>query len=172
MRGRFSRIPPNGFVRTTSLSVCSSDFLLRAICISVSKNKSSFPANGLFARRAPRATVWIHPNDSVHHEMMRLVSLSFRFRSKMAAVLSTISEHRLSSVTCSPFPQSEIRNQDISPISLFSARARSAADSNRDKGRHRNARPALNTDDGRARLARHSRNVPYPLRHRCRARSR
>ena len=30
----------------------------------------------------------MQPNDSVHHEMMRLVSLSLRFRSRMAVVLS------------------------------------------------------------------------------------
>jgi hypothetical protein len=57
--------------------------------ISASKNKSSFPANGLFARRAPFATVWIHPHDSVHHETIRLVSLNFRLRNRMAAVIST-----------------------------------------------------------------------------------
>jgi hypothetical protein len=55
---------------------------------SASKNKSSYPANGLFGRRAPLAIVWIQPNDSVHHEMIRLVSLNFRFRNRMAAVLS------------------------------------------------------------------------------------
>jgi hypothetical protein len=32
----------------------------------------------------------MQPNDSVHHEMMRLVSLSFRFRSRMPVVLSTL----------------------------------------------------------------------------------
>ena len=32
----------------------------------------------------------MQPNDSVHHEMMRLVSLSLRFRSRMAVVLSTV----------------------------------------------------------------------------------
>src|SRR5437588_5085977 len=81
-------MPLNGFLSTTSVSVCRFDFRLRAIWISVSKNKSSFPANGLFARRAPLAAVWMQPNDSVHHETMRLVSLSLRFRRRMAAVLS------------------------------------------------------------------------------------
>jgi hypothetical protein len=57
--------------------------------ISASKNKSSFPAKGLLRRRAPLATVRTQPNDSVHHETMRLVSLNFRLRRRMAAVLST-----------------------------------------------------------------------------------
>src|SRR5881397_2315889 len=57
--------------------------------ISASKNKSSFPANGLFGRRAPLATVWMQPNDSVHHETIRLVSLSLRLRKRMAAVIAT-----------------------------------------------------------------------------------
>src|SRR5437773_3832727 len=57
--------------------------------ISASKNKSSFPENGLLGRRAPLAIVWIQPNDSVHHETIRLVSLNFRLRSRMAGVLST-----------------------------------------------------------------------------------
>ena len=35
----------------------------------------------------------MQPNDSVHHEMMRLVSLSFRLRSRIAVVLS-IEEYR------------------------------------------------------------------------------
>ena len=41
------------------------------------------------ARRAPFATVWIRPNDSVHQEIIRLVSLSFRLRNKIATVFST-----------------------------------------------------------------------------------
>jgi len=49
------------------VSVCRSDFRLRTMEISASKNKSSFPANGLLGRRAPLATVWTQPNDSVHH---------------------------------------------------------------------------------------------------------
>ena len=61
----------------------------RAIRISVSKNKSSLPANGLRARRAPLATVWTQPNDSVHQEKMTLVSLNFRLRKRIANVLST-----------------------------------------------------------------------------------
>src|SRR5437762_14113132 len=56
---------------------------------SASKNKSSFPANGLLGRRAPLAIVWIQPNDSVHHDTIRLVSLNFRLRRRMAAVDST-----------------------------------------------------------------------------------
>src|SRR5438045_7296380 len=81
-------MPLNGFFSATSVKVCRFDFRLREIWISASKNRSSFPANGLFARRAPFAAVWIQPNDSVHHEMMRLVSLSFRFRKRMPVVLS------------------------------------------------------------------------------------
>src|SRR5438270_13136618 len=81
-------MPLNGFLKTTSVRLCKLDFRLRAIWISASKNRSNFPANALFARRAPLAAVWMQPNDSVHHETMRLVSLSFRFRSKMAVVLS------------------------------------------------------------------------------------
>src|SRR5687768_18339330 len=81
-------MPPNGFFRTTSVSEWRSDFRLREIWISASKNKSSLPANGLLARRAPRAAVWMQPNDSVHHETIRLVSLSLRLRSRMAVVLS------------------------------------------------------------------------------------
>src|SRR5438105_2994998 len=81
-------MPLNGFLSTTSESACRFDFRLRAIWISVSKNKSNLPANGLLARRAPFAAVWMQPNDSVHHETIRLVSLSLRFRRRMAAVLS------------------------------------------------------------------------------------
>jgi hypothetical protein len=64
--------------------------------ISASKNKSSFPANGLLGRRAPLAIVWIQPNDSVHHEMIKLVSLNFRFRNRIATVVSTSKHHRMS----------------------------------------------------------------------------
>jgi len=46
-------------------------------------------ANGLLARRAPLAMVWMQPSDSVHHETIRLVSLKVRLRSKIAAVDST-----------------------------------------------------------------------------------
>src|SRR5947199_5851396 len=81
-------MPGNGFFTTTSVSVCKSDLRLCTMEISASKNKSSFPANGLFARRAPLATVWMQPNDSVHHETIRLVSLNLRFRNRMAAVVS------------------------------------------------------------------------------------
>src|SRR5436309_13962457 len=70
--------------------MCKSDFRLRTMEISASKNKSSFPANGLFGRRAPLATVWMQPNDSVHHDTIRLVSLSLRLRNRMAAVVSTV----------------------------------------------------------------------------------
>ena len=89
MRRKFLRIPLNGFLSATSESVCRLDFLLRAIWISASKKRSSLPANGLFARLAPFAAVWMQPNESVHHDTIRLVSLSFRFRSRMAVVLST-----------------------------------------------------------------------------------
>jgi hypothetical protein len=80
--------PPKGFRSATSRKVCRFDFLLRAIWISASKNRSSLPANGLFARRAPLATVCTQPNEFVHQWMIRLVSLSLRLRSKMAVVLS------------------------------------------------------------------------------------
>jgi hypothetical protein len=39
-------------------------------------------------RRAPLAIVWIQPNDSVHHETIRLVSLNLRLRRRIAAVFS------------------------------------------------------------------------------------
>src|SRR5947209_4633405 len=81
-------MPLKGFFKTTSVRLCKLDFRLRAIWISASKNRSNFPANALFARRAPLAAVWMQPNDSVHHETMRLVSLSFRLRSRIAVVLS------------------------------------------------------------------------------------
>ncbi len=42
------------------------------------------------------AIVWIQPNDSVHHEMIRLVSLNFRFRNRIATVVSTSKHHRMS----------------------------------------------------------------------------
>src|SRR5205809_6082114 len=87
-------MPANGFFKATSVSECRFDFRLRAIWISASKNRSSLPANGLFGRRAPRATVWMQPNDSVHHELMRLVSLSLRFRSRMPVVLSMLHCYR------------------------------------------------------------------------------
>src|SRR6478752_6286337 len=83
-------MPANGFLKATSVSECKFDFRLRAIWISPSKNRSSFPAKGLLARRAPFAAVWMQPNDSVHHETIRLVSLSLRFRRRMAAVVSIV----------------------------------------------------------------------------------
>src|SRR5256885_16126836 len=83
-------MPANGFFKATSVSECRFDFRLRAIWISVSKNRSSLPANGLFGRRAPFAAVWMQPNESVHHETIRLVSLSFRFRRRMAVVVSIV----------------------------------------------------------------------------------
>src|ERR1700719_4453227 len=36
----------------------------------------------------------MQPNESVHHETIRLVSLSFRFRSRMPVVLSTLHCYR------------------------------------------------------------------------------
>ena len=52
------------------------------------EKKSSLPAKTLFGRRAPFATVSMQPNDSVHQETIRLVSLSFRLRSRIALVVS------------------------------------------------------------------------------------
>src|SRR2546430_17278195 len=57
--------------------------------ISVSKKRSSLPAKGVLVRRAPFATVWMQPSDSVHHETIRLVSLKLRLRKRIAAVLCT-----------------------------------------------------------------------------------
>src|SRR3954462_1811142 len=94
-------MPANGFFKATSVSECRFDFRLREIWISASKNRSSFPANGLLARRAPLAAVWMQPNDSVHQETIRLVSLSLRLRSKMAAVLSISRNLRCDKITAS-----------------------------------------------------------------------
>ena len=69
--------------------MCRVDLRLGMIEISVSKKRSSLPANGVLVRRAPLATVWMQPNDSVHHETIRLVSLKLRLRNRMALVLST-----------------------------------------------------------------------------------
>src|SRR2546430_15276257 len=57
--------------------------------ISVSKKRSSLPAKGVLVRRAPFATVWMQPSDSVHHETIRLVSLKLRLRKRIAEVLCT-----------------------------------------------------------------------------------
>src|SRR5256885_7068241 len=55
---------------------------------SASKNKSSCPRKGLLGRLAPRATVWTMPSESVHHETMRLVSLSLRLRRRIPRVVT------------------------------------------------------------------------------------
>ena len=87
-------MPAKGLRSATSVSVCRFDLRLGAMAISASKNKSNFPANGLLARRAPFATVWMQPNDSVHHDTIRLVSLNFRFRRRIAVVLRTFYRYR------------------------------------------------------------------------------
>src|SRR6267143_6310384 len=79
----------NGFTIATSRKVCRFDLRLIAIDSSASKNKSRRPANGLFGRRAPRATVWITPIESVHQETIKLVSLNRLFRRRIPLVLIT-----------------------------------------------------------------------------------
>src|SRR5476651_2211114 len=53
--------------------------------MSASKKRSRRPANGLFGRRAPFATVLIKPWLSVSQVTIRLVSLSLLRRSRIAA---------------------------------------------------------------------------------------
>src|SRR5438270_5245007 len=99
----------------TSVRLCKLDFRLRAIWISASKNRSNFPANALFARRAPFAAVWIQPNDSVHHETMRLVSLNLRFRSRMPVVPSIGGSSAPSLDFVVPFPMRESSDGALDP---------------------------------------------------------
>src|SRR4029077_12047035 len=73
---------------TTSRRLCKFDLRLFAIDNSASKNKSSCPRKGLRGRLAPRATVWIIPSELVHHETMRLVSLSLRLRRRIPRVFA------------------------------------------------------------------------------------
>ena len=54
--------------------------------ISPLKNRSSWPANGLFGRRAPLATVFTSPCSSVNQWTIRLVSVSRVRRMRMACV--------------------------------------------------------------------------------------
>lgn len=89
MRKCWERMPLNGSRIVSSRKVCRVDLRLRATEISASKNKSSRPANGLFGRRAPRATVCTTPMVSVHHETIRLVSLSRLLRRRRPRVLLT-----------------------------------------------------------------------------------
>lgn len=73
----------------TSRRMCNSPFLALATPISPEKNRSSFPANGLFGLSAPFATVFTNPSLSVNQCTIRLVSVSRVERINMAVVANT-----------------------------------------------------------------------------------
>jgi len=54
------------------------------------KINPAFRQMGFLGRRAPLATACMQPNDSVHHETIRLVSLNFRLRRRIASVVASI----------------------------------------------------------------------------------
>jgi len=87
--GHDRRRPSRQFAMTTSLSVSNPPRRARTNEISPPKNKSSFPENGLFGRRAPRATVLIKPTSAVNQCVIKLVSVSLVRRVRMPQVVIT-----------------------------------------------------------------------------------